>query len=289
MHSPSTTPLPPKPRAFNALRHRDYRLLWLGLLVSVTGSQMQNVAINWHTYELTNSALALGGLGLARLLPIFFFSLVGGVVADTRNRRKVMMVTQSVMMSTAFVLGITTLLGIINIWWIYAIGFINMAAVSFDLPSRQSLTPNLVPREDLTNAITLSSMVFQVASILGPGLAGILIAQFGVGVIYWINGFSFIALLAAVALMKTATPAHLDASEANFKTLKEGLHFVFKEKIIFSTMLLDFFCNIFFGREYITADFCARHFARWRARVWDSRGSRILGRGGDGVDCFGVG
>jgi MFS family permease len=135
-------------RAFTALRHRDYRLLWIGLLISVAGSQMQNIAINWQTYELTGSALALGGLGLARLIPIIFFSLAGGVVADTRNRRKVMMVTQSVMMITAFVLGAVTFLGIVNVWWIYGVGFVNAAAAAFDLPSRQSLTPNLVPPDD---------------------------------------------------------------------------------------------------------------------------------------------
>lgn len=243
-----TTPPPPKkPRAFNALRHRDFRLLWLGLLVSAAGSQMQNVAINWHTYELTGSALALGGLGLARLIPIVFLSLAGGVIADTRNRRKVIFVTQSVMMSTAFVLGIVTLVGTVSIWWIYAVGFVNAAAAAFDLPSRQSLTPKLVPPEDLTNAITLGSLVFQVATILGPGIAGVLIGQYGVGIIYWINGISYLALLAAIALIKTPTPASLKASAANFKTMVEGLRYVFQERIILSTMLLDFLATFFSG------------------------------------------
>lgn len=247
MNLPSSSVPPKKPRAFNALRHRDYRLLWIGLLVSVAGSQMQNVAINWHTYELTGSALALGGLGLARLVPIVFFSLWGGVVADTRNRRKVMMVTQSVMMTTAFVLGIVTILGIVNLWWIYGVGFVNAAAAAFDLPSRQSLTPTLVPREDLTNAITLSSMVFQIATILGPAIAGVLIGQYGVGIIYWINGISYIALLAALALMHTATPPQLTNTKGNFKNMLDGLRYVFHERIILSTMLLDFFATFFSG------------------------------------------
>jgi MFS family permease len=235
------------PRAFNALRHRDFRLLWIGLLISVAGTQMQNAAINWHTYEISGSALALGGLGLARLVPIVVFSLLGGVVADTRNRRRVMLVTQSVMMCGAFVLGIVTWLGIVSIWWIYGMGALTAAAAAFDLPSRQSLTPNLVPREDLTNAITLSSMVFQIASIVGPGIAGVLIGQYGVGIIYWLNGISYVALLAALLLMKTATPPKLKASVANFKTMVEGLHYVFRERIIFSTMLLDFFATFFSG------------------------------------------
>jgi MFS family permease len=235
------------PRAFHALRHRDFRLLWIGLLVSVAGTQMQNAAINWHTYEISGSALALGGLGLARLAPIVIFSLLGGVVADTRNRRRVMLVTQSVMMCGAFVLGIVTWLGIVSLWWIYAMGALTAAAAAFDLPSRQSLTPNLVPREDLTNAITLSSMVFQIASIVGPGIAGVLIGQYGVGVIYWLNGISYVALLVALLLMQTATPPKLKASAANFHTMVEGMHYVFRERIIFSTMLLDFFATFFSG------------------------------------------
>lgn len=240
-------PTPRRAPLFSAFRHRDFRLLWFGLLVSVAGSQMQNIAINWHTYKLTGSALALGGLGLARLIPIVIFSLAGGVVADTRNRRRVMMVTQTVMMSTAFVLGIVTLLGIINVWWIYAMGFINATASAFDLPSRQSLTPNLVPREDLTNAVTLSSIVFQIATILGPGIAGILIGQFGEGLIYWLNGFSYLALIGALFLMKTATPPKLKASDANFKTMLDGVRYVIHERIILSTMLLDFFATFFSG------------------------------------------
>lgn len=231
--------------------------MWFGLLVSVAGSQMQNAAINWHTYEITGSALALGGLGLARLVPVLLFSLAGGVVADTRNRRKVMFITQSVMMSTAFLLGIVTWLGLVNTWWIYAVGFVNAGASAFDLPARQSLIPNLVPREELTNAITLGSMVFQVATILGPGLAGVLIGRFGVGIIYWINGISFIALLFALVAIKTKTPALLHASAANVHTMLEGLRFVFSQRIILSTMLLDFFATFFSGANTLLPIFAS--------------------------------
>lgn len=238
---------PRRARGFTALRHRDFRLLWIGLLVSVAGSMMQNATINWHTYELTGSPLALGGLGLARLIPIVVFSLAGGVIADTRNRRYVMLATQTIMMGSAFVLAIVTLLGIVNIVWIYAMGFVTAGASAFDMPSRQSLVPDLVPREDLTNAITLGSLAFQVAAIVGPGIAGLMISQYGVGIIYWINGFSYLALLGALLLIRTPTPAKLKASDATLKTMREGLHYVFHERIIFSTMLLDFFATFFSG------------------------------------------
>jgi MFS family permease len=246
-----------KPRAFHALRHRDFRLLWIGLLISVAGTQMQNAAIHWQTYELSGSALALGGLGLARLLPIVFFSLWGGVVADTRNRRRVMLVTQSIMMTSAFTLGLVTWLGIVNLAWIYGLGAVNAAAAAFDLPSRQSLTPNLVPREDLTNAVTLGSMVFQIASIVGPGIAGILIGQFGVGMIYWLNGLSFLALLGALLLMKTATPPKLNTDEKPLKKMLTGMRYVFQERIILSTMLLDFFATFFSGANTLLPIFAA--------------------------------
>lgn len=217
------------------------------MLVSVAGSQMQATAINWHLYQLTGSALALGGLGLVRLIPIVVFSLVGGVIADTRNRRNVMLVTQTVMMLSALALGLATTLGVISAWWIYAASAVNAAAAAFDLPSRQSLTPNLVPREDLTNAVTLTNIVFQIATILGPGVAGVIIAQVGEAPIYWLNGFSFLALLGALALIRTATPPKLQAHEANLKTMLEGLNYVFRERIILATMLLDFLATFFSG------------------------------------------
>lgn len=246
-----------RPHAFHALRHRDFRLLWIGLLISVAGSQMQSAAINWQTYEISGSALALGGLGLARLIPIVLFSLMGGVVADTRNRRRVMMVTQSVMMVSAFTLGLVTWLGIVNLWWIYGLGAMNAAAAAFDLPSRQSLVPNLVPREDLTNAVTLGSMVFQIASIVGPGLAGIFIARFGVGFIYWLNALSFSGLLGALFLMKTATPPKLRSTDAPLKTMLAGMQYVFQERIILSTMLLDFFATFFSGASTLLPIFAS--------------------------------
>lgn len=234
-------------RAFGALRHRDFRLMWFGLLVSVAGTQMQATAINWHIYELTRSPLALGMIGLARLIPIILFSLAGGVVADTRNRRRVMVVTQSVMMGAACLLGLVTHLGIVSAGWIYLVGFIGAGAAAFDLPARQSLIPNLVPREDLTNAITLGNVVFQTATIIGPGLAGIIIGSIGIAWIYWFNAVSFLAVIAALVLMHTPTPPRGEHSQSGLKSLQEGFRFVIGSRIIFSTMLLDFFATFFAG------------------------------------------
>ncbi len=247
--SPSLKETPSRLSPFIALQSRDFRLIWFGQLISVAGSQMQTVAINWHVWELTRAPLALGLIGLARLIPIVFFSLVGGVVADTRDRRRVMLVTQTTMMLVAVSLGIVTMRGVVTPLAIYGLSAVAAAALAFDMPARQSLIPNLVPREHLTNALTLSSIVFQIATIVGPGLAGILIGSYGVGVIYWINAVSFLAVIAALVLMHARPKPQVEANGQlfNLHALREGFRFVRNSKIIFSTMLLDFLATFFAG------------------------------------------
>src|SRR3972149_928721 len=128
-----------------SLRHRRFRLLWAGLAISLAGSQMQVWALLWHIRELTNQPIALGGIGLARILPILVFSLVGGALADTVNRRRVLFITQGVMALTALVLAWLTFQGQVALWHIYTLTAIQAVAVAFDLPARQALVPNLVP------------------------------------------------------------------------------------------------------------------------------------------------
>ncbi len=232
---------------FLALQHRDFRLLWFGQLISIAGSQMQTVAINWHIWQLTQSPLALGLIGLARLLPIIVFSLIGGILADKRDRRRVLLVTQTAMMLVAMMLGAITDLGLVTPLAIYVLSALAAAAVSFDNPARQALVPNLVPREHLTNALTLNSILFQLTTVLGPGLAGVVIAASGVGTIYWINAASFLAVLAALVLMRPPPQDRLQSNgqQSNLHALREGLHFVVHQQIIFSTMLLDFLATFF--------------------------------------------
>src|SRR5678815_1187346 len=133
-----------KRSAFAALRHRDFRLLWLGQIVSVTGSQMQSVAINWHVYVLTKSAFALGLVGLFRGLPIIICSLIGGVLADAVDRKRLMIITQLTMLVSAALLTAFTIVGIESVWPIYLLSCFASAATAFDIPARQSLMPNPV-------------------------------------------------------------------------------------------------------------------------------------------------
>src|SRR5947208_12303472 len=156
--------------AFSSLRHRDFRLLWLGQIISVTGSQMQMVAINWHIYLLTHSALALGMVGFFRAGPIILCSLLGGVVADVTDRRRLMMVTQSVMLTCSAILALITFGGLQRVWPIFLLTSIASAAWAFDTPARQSLMPALVPAKDFPNAVILSMLMFQTEMIVRPTL-----------------------------------------------------------------------------------------------------------------------
>src|SRR3990170_4053571 len=157
-----------------SLRHRRFRLLWAGLAISLAGSQTQVWALLWHIRELTNQPIALGGIGLARILPILVFSLVGGALADTVNRRNVLFITQS-----ALALAWLTLQDRIALWQIYLLTAVQAVAIAFDLPARQALVPNLVPPEDLPNAFSMQSIAFQTGSIVGPALSGLVIAYWG--------------------------------------------------------------------------------------------------------------
>jgi len=230
-----------------ALRHRRFRLLWAGLAISIAGSQMQVWALLWHIRELTEQPIALGGIGLARILPILAFSLVGGALADAVNRRRVLFITQGVMAMTALVLAWLTFRGQVALWHIYALTAIQAVAIAFDLPARQALVPNLVPPQDLPNAFSLQSIAFQVGSILGPALSGLVIAYWGQSYTYLINAISFGAvIIALVSIGPVAQRKQVHGRAAvSFSAIREGVRFILAQPIILSSMLLDFFATFF--------------------------------------------
>jgi MFS family permease len=238
----------PSRSAFAALRHRDFRLLWLGQIVSVTGSQMQFVAINWHVYLLTKSALALGLVGLFRGVPIILCSLIGGVVADAVDRKRLMMATQALMLASAAGLALITLTGLQKVWPIYVLSALASAATAFDIPARQSLMPGLVPPEDFPNAVSLGLVVFNVATIAGPALAGLLLAEHGPALVYGLNAASFVAVIAALVAMRASGSPELQGERRQalgVDALLEGLRFVRRTPIIVQTMTLDFLATFF--------------------------------------------
>jgi len=232
-----------------ALQHRNFRLLWSSQLISMAGSMMQNAAILWHVSVLVppeKRGLALGMVGLVRILPIIGFSLVSGVVADALDRRKLMLVTQTGMLVAAGTLAALELSGVKELWPVYLLAAAGSAFGAFDGPARQSLVPNLVPREHLPNAISLNTIMFQTASVIGPAAGGLVIGTLGVGWAYLFNAMSFVCVIIALLMMR-GIPARAasEKAEISVRSATDGLRFVFKNPLIRSTMLLDFFATFF--------------------------------------------
>lgn len=235
-----------------ALRHSKFTYLWLGLMISIAGSQMQLAAIHWHIRELSGepNPLALGGIGAARIFPVIVFSLVAGTVADTFNRRRVLFLTQTALALIALALAYITFTGQITIGWIYALTALQAVAISFDGPCRQSIVPNLVPARDLPNAFSLNSIAFNIGAVLGPTLSGFVIAGWGLQAVYLANALSFGAVLLALVLIGSIPQMRLERPQVfSFASLgtsiAEGVRFIVSQPIILSTMLLDFFATFF--------------------------------------------
>lgn len=227
-----------------ALKYRDYRLYWIGLLISRIGSEMQNVAIAWHIYSLTRSPFSLGIIGFARFLPVITFALLGGTLADILNRKKMMFVSQIGMMMLSGILAYLTFVNKINPLSMYILIGASSAFSVLDTPARQSIIPYLVPKKYFMNAVGLSTILWQTALVLGPSLAGFGIAYLGLGIIYLINTVSFLGVILSLIFIripeKTGSRIRL-----NMDSLLHGFKFVFKTPIIYSTMLLDFFATFF--------------------------------------------
>jgi MFS family permease len=230
----------------SALRHKRYLYIWLGLLISIAGSQMQISALFWHIRILTGEPqpLALGGIGLARILPVILFSFLGGPVADTLNRRKILFVTQTAMALVALILSLLTFTGQITIWYIYLLTAIQATAMAFDGPARQAMIPNIVPPEDLPSAFSMSSIAMNTGSIVGPALSGIVIVSLGQGFTYFFNAISFLAVIVALGLIG---PVLQDTRKSgiHLKAAMDGVRFIFSKPIILSTMLMDFVATFF--------------------------------------------
>jgi MFS family permease len=241
-------------RPYLALRHRDFRWLWASQLVSLTGSQMQVAAVDWHVYLLTHSPLALGMVGLSRVIPIVSLSLWGGVVADRYDRRKVMLATQLTMTTVALTLALLTFTGREALWSLYVITGMTSAAGSFDNPARQALIPRLVPRADLPGALAMNLTMFHTGMIVGPALAGVMIASLGGGIhalawLYLSNALSFLCVVTVLLTMRASGKVDIPAAghAHPLAQLREGLKFVFTTPVMVWTMAADFIATFFSG------------------------------------------
>jgi MFS family permease len=236
-------------RYFPALRYRNFRLLWSSQLISMAGSMMQTAAILWHVSLLVpphQRGIALGMTGAVRIVPIVVFSIVSGVVADHYNRRLVMLLTQTGMALCAAALAVLAFTGTRGLWPVYLLAALSSAFWAFDGPARQSLIPNLVPREILPNAISLNTIMFETAAIAGPALGGLVIAWRGVAWAYAFNAASFLFVIAALLRMRDLPARAPDTrSGVSLHAALEGLRFVFRTPLIRATMLLDFVATFF--------------------------------------------
>ncbi|MFL6437639.1 MAG: MFS transporter [Terriglobales bacterium] len=223
--------------AFRSLRHRNFQLFFGGQLISLIGTWMQSVAESWLVYRLTGSPLLLGTIGFASQIPIFLLSPIGGAIVDRHNRHKLIILTQTLSMTLASILAAITLLGVVKVWHIFVLasllGFVN----AFDIPARQAFIVEMVGKDNLMNAIALNSSMFNGARIVGPAVAGILVASIGEGWCFFANALSYIAVIGGLLMMRVA-PRERSQRHSALHAIKEGFQWVFNTKPIFALLLL---------------------------------------------------
>jgi MFS family permease len=231
---------------WRALRHRNFRLLWLGQLVSVTGSQMRVVALAWQVYLIGHNPLQLGLLGLSQALALMIFSLVAGVAADAMDRRQLLTVVQVTMAAGSALLAVSTFAGFVSLPLIYVIAFFMAAVSAFDYPTRSALIPSLMPSDELSDALSLNALLFNIASIVGPTLGGVAIAVIGVPGTYTTDAISFTVVAAALVAMSPVARAAGSRARPGLHALREGFGYLRTHHVLLGLMALDF-CAMFLG------------------------------------------
>jgi len=230
---------------FSPLRHRDFRLFWTGLLVSSVGSQFTTVAMAWQIYELTNSPLQIGMIGLVRAVPQMIVLLFGGLLADAVNRRKLMMITQGGLFLVSSALALSTFAGQMTVPRLYGVAVFLALFTSLDAPSRHAMVANLVPVDDLSRALAISSTQRQIATIAGPSIAGIVLAVAGPGACYAVDAITWLIMIAALALIRVQLPQHSGWRTISLKSLGAGFQFVRHHAVIFPFLMMDMGANLF--------------------------------------------
>jgi MFS family permease len=221
-----------------SLRHRNFQLFFSGQMISLIGTWMQNIAQAWLVYRLTGSSLLLGLVGFAGQIPVFMLAPLGGMVADRRNRHRVIIGTQTTAMILAFILAALTLLHVVRVWEIVLLASLLGAVNAFDIPARQAFLIDMVGREDLMNAIALNSSMFNGARVIGPAIAGLLVAWIGEGWCFFANAVSYIAVIIGLLLMKLGPLRRIAKETSPLEHIAEGFRFVQTTAPILALMLL---------------------------------------------------
>ena len=211
---------------WRALRHRNFQLFFSGQLISLTGTWMQSVAQSWLVYRLTGSAVLLGLVGFSSQIPVFLLAPIGGAVADRRNRHRILVGTQTAAMVLAFVLAALTLTHRVHVFHVFILAAVLGLVNAFDIPARQAFVVDMVGREDLMNAIALNSSMVNGARIVGPAIAGILVATIGEGWCFFVNAVSYVAVIAGLLVMKVAGVKRAKRESSAIADIAEGFRFV---------------------------------------------------------------
>ncbi len=231
MTEPSA-PEPPRrkrsrlPRGLAAFKHRNYRLFYVGQLISVTGTWMQTLAQSWLVLSLTSSAFFLGLVSVFQFAPMLVLGLFAGVVADRMPKRRLLVITQAIAAVLAGTLAVLTFTDTIQLWQVYLLGFLLGVNNAFDMPTRQAFVVEMVGKDDLPNAIALNSSLFNAARIVGPAVAGGLLAAFGPAVCFAINSVSYVAVISGLLMMQVAPLARAQVTQRRLDQIREGLRYV---------------------------------------------------------------
>lgn len=235
--------------AFRALRHRNFRLFFVGQLISLIGTWMQSVAQAWLVLKLTNSSMALGTVAFAGYLPIVLVGLFAGVVVDHVDRRRLIIATQILLMLSAFGLAALTWAGVVRVEHVIIFAAFNGLVSSFDMPGRQAFVVEMVGKEDLSNAISMSSMLFNTARMVGPAVAGVLIASIGIAGCFFLNGASYLAVIWSLLEMDTPRRERRHFGAVMLRQVRAGLAYVWEHRPTFYLLLL-VAINSGFGIQY---------------------------------------
>jgi MFS family permease len=238
-------------QTFRALQHRNFRLFWYGQLISLVGTWMQQVAQQWLVYRITDSPSKLSIVAAASTLPVLFLSLWAGVFVDRFPKRKVILVTQATAMVLAFILAMLVFTGVVQFWHVVVLATLLGTVNAVDMPARQSFVPEMVGKEDLGNAIALNSSVFNAARVIGPAMAGLLVAAVGEAVAFSINGASYLAVIAGLLMMRMPPFVANTTPRTPLADLLDGLRYVTQDplkRVLIAALMI----HSIFGTLHIT-------------------------------------
>lgn len=231
-------PVSVRMRTFSSLRHRDFRLLWTSTFFTSGGQWLQQVTLGWLVYDLTGSALMLGLINGVRSIPFIFVSPLSGVAADRIDRRRLMMISQAYLMVLTLAMGLLVISDLVQVWHLFVFTLLSGTGWSFTMPVRQSLVPNLVPKEDLTNAIALNSAAFNSTRVFGPATAGLLIGWVGAGGNFLLQSLAYLGVVAMVLQMRVPKLPPKDGPASVWRDISEGLAYVRGNRTILTLLIV---------------------------------------------------